>query len=393
MAITWTNGSEVTVLSGGSVYETVVPSDTIDGIDRFDVGGRPSTEALNGYVRSVKFYNKHRSVAQIGKDMVVAGDYAIIGSGQSNMTGPFSDQSTSLNGGEKSGKAVIDAVWTSTRNWIINGATTGTFVRYVSGVAGSDNWWINEVTGDIGMPFQRWMNIAQGASNATFKAIIDVSGESDAGNSSKTDFKAAQLAKFNAMRAVIGNVPVIMVPIGRNTTADYTGYQTIREAQQELASDNPSWIHLAPERFDLPLSDNIHLSDAGNQTMMTRLMRKALSVLGETVSGSVNGPTITGAVRTGTSVAVTISHPTGSTDFTPTSGIEGFVFLDNSTPIGITAAVRTNATTITLTLNSTPSGVETLYCGRNALQTVNTANLVHGNSSQALPLRAAKITL
>lgn len=392
--ITWRNGAEVTVMGGAGVYGTITPSDTIDGIDRFHVGGRNSTEQMTGYVRSLKFYNHYRSIAKMGADMVLSGEYVVICSGQSNMKGAFASQTGSTNGGEKAGIAILDGVWNSTRNWLADGSTTGTSVLYYSGVSTSDSWWYNASTQAIGTPFQRWLNIASACKSGTFKAIIDTSGESDAGQCTKQQFKDGQIAKFTIMRNLIGNVPVILVPIGRNTSSDLGGYQTIREAQQELASENPSWIFLAPERFDLALTDTIHLTDAGYQTMMQRACRKLLSALGETVSGPVNGSTISGASRSGTSVTVTLSHPSGITDFTPTTGIEGFKFFDNTSEISIAAAVRTNATTITLTLNSTPSsGTETLYYGHNSLNAVTPANLVKGNDANTLPLRAAKITL
>ena len=47
----------------------------------------------------------------------------------------------------------------------------------------------------------------------------------------------------------------------------------------------------------------------------------------------------------------------------------------------ITAAVRTNATTITLTLASAPTGVEEFYHGYRALYGVNPADLVVDNEA------------
>ncbi|HRC26917.1 MAG TPA: hypothetical protein PKX87_05750, partial [Alphaproteobacteria bacterium] len=99
------------------------------------------------------------------------------------------------------------------------------------------------------------------------------------------------------------------------------------------------------------------------------------------------------ATRTGTTVSVTIAHDSG-TDLTPSIGIEGFSFFDGTTPIAITSAVRTNATTLTLTLASAPvSGTRTLYYGYDAMVGLNTANVVRDNSPYALPLRAGKISL
>lgn len=387
---TWRNGSEVTLLTNSGIYHSIAPAGTIDGIDRLVLGGRSFTEALNGHIRSVKMYDQYRTVEQMGLDMVLTGERGMIFAGQSNSTGPFSAESGSANGGEKAGITIVDSIWTSTRNWLVNGGTAGTSVLFYSGTSASDDWWYDADTGALGVPFQRWINIARGNANNDIRAIVDISGESDAGNSTVQEFKDAQLAKFAIMRGYVGNVPVVLVPLGRNTSGDLAGYETIRQAQRELAEENPSFIYLAPERFDLALTDTIHLTDAANQTMMQRVMRKTLSALGETITGPVDGSEISDVSRSGTTVTVTLTHPSGITDFTPTTGIEGFVFTDNGTPITIDSAVRTDATTITLTLNSTPSGAEMLYYGQNSLSAVTTSNLVHGNDANALPLRSGQ---
>ena len=59
----------------------------------------------------------------------------------------------------------------------------------------------------------------------------------------------------------------------------------------------------------------------------------------------------------------------------------------------ITAAVRTNATTITLTLASAPTGTETLYYIYDADLSLTAANVLTDNASVSLPLQAAKILL
>lgn len=87
-----------------------------------------------------------------------------------------------------------------------------------------------------------------------------------------------------------------------------------------------------------------------------------------------------------------IDHNSG-TDFTPTTGIEGFVFLDDGVEIPITAAVRTNAALIILTLDSEPTGVEELYYGYGTMSTVDPTNLVEDNATVSLALLSNKITL
>ncbi|MGL6009425.1 MAG: hypothetical protein ACRC1D_08210, partial [Culicoidibacterales bacterium] len=97
-------------------------------------------------------------------------------------------------------------------------------------------------------------------------------------------------------------------------------------------------------------------------------------------------PVITGAVRSTVTVTVTLRHSKG-TDFTPTTGISGFRYFNNSgTEITITAAVRTNATTITLTLASGVAG--TLYYIYGDALSDTAANYVKDNSENTMPLRS-----
>ena len=193
------------------------------------------------------------------------------------------------------------------------------------------------------------------------------------------------------MRARFGNLQIIIQRIGRRTSfANTGGTQAVREVQQELI-DAYSWCHEGPESYDQALFDSVHPDDAAYAVLGPRAARAVAAAMGDTVPGAL-GPRMTGAVRTGTSVTVTVAHDSG-TDFTPASGLDGFSFFDGAAPISITAAVRTNATTITLTLASTPTGVETLYYGYDAMVELNTANVVRDNSALTLPLRAEKIVL
>ena len=395
-AVAWNNGALVTTFAGAGIFKSVIPSGTIDGITRLDIGGRGGSELFHGHILSVKIYNRARTTQQIGQDMVKTGEQVLVFSGQSLAYVHFSAQVGSTNGGEKSGMAIFDGIKTTSRNWLLNGSTSGTSVKYYSATSTDANYWINTETLEKGAPFRRWVALVQGARNGTIRAIVDVAGESDAGNCTVAEFKAAQLAKFQIMSETmgltLGDIPIFISLIGRNTNADYVGYQTIREAGMEMAREY-AYIHLLPEKFDIALegTDGIHTSDAGNIILMPRWIRYILSTLGETVSGAVTGSSISAVSRSGDTVTVTLSHPSGITDFTPTTAIEGFAFLDNTTPITINTAVRTDATTITLTLASTPSNAnQSLYYARNALSAVNTANLVKGNDANTLPMNAAK---
>lgn len=394
VAISWVNGNTFTAAAGACTFGTCTPSGPWVGIDRLYLGCRSFTEMMSGHILSLTFYKQYLTPAQLGKQMVLTGNKIIHTSGQSNMTDWFYAQSLSNNTGQRTAQANIDAFWTATRNMLANGGTVGTSVKFYSATSDDTSYWLNTDTGAFGAPFRRCLTIMQGDTNATIVGLIDTSGESDAGNCTVAEYVAAEIQKFNIIRSVIGNVPVFMVPIGRNTAA-LDGYQTIREADWALAgASNPGYIYRCPERFDLALSDSIHMTDAAAGICADRTTRKMLKVLGEAVVGGVDGPAITNVSRSGTAVTVTLTHD-GGTDFTPTSAISGFRYYNGpdylSTANTITAAVRTNATTITLTLTTNSAG--TLYYGKGSLSVETVANLVKDNSTQTLPLQSSKWTV
>jgi len=176
-----------------------------------------------------------------------------------------------------------------------------------------------------------------------------------------------------------------MPTVGR-TDSDLPNYQYLREMQWALDTAL-SYVYRGPETFDLAKYDNIHLTEAAYTISGTRRGRKVLQVLGNAITGGYDGPSIGTVTRSGVTVTVPIVHQSG-TDFTPTTGIAGFRYFDyTGAEIALTAQVRTNATTITLTLASAVAG--TLYYGYGTVN-VTAANLVKDNTAQAMPLRGFK---
>jgi hypothetical protein len=390
----WRDGSLVTIYNGPSVYWDITLSSSFDAaFNRLDIGSRPFTENIYGHIRAIRFFDKYVNVENAGQYMVQSGDKFFLYTGQSNSSGHFKCpvSGTGQNGGQLAGTIMMDSFWTSTRNWMVDGATEATRIRYQVGDT-PDLFWINEQTGDIGNPLARCLRIAAGAMvNGTCMGIMDHSGESDAGGLTQAEYIAAQNAKFERIFLVTGVVPVYIKSLGRNQASDLSTYRTMREFQRALVASNPTRYKLLPEKTDLLMGDTLHMADASYATSVNRDIRFAMNDLGETVSGPVNGPAVSAVSRSGATVTITLTHPSGITDFTPTTGIEGFVFLDNATPVTISAAVRTNATTITLTLASTPSNAsQTLHYIYNSMFGVNIANMVKGNDANSLPLQAAK---
>lgn len=177
------------------------------------------------------------------------------------------------------------------------------------------------------------------------------------------------------------NLPFIISRLGRGTVAgdDDDDFQAIRNAQRSVA-DTVADVYFI-EAYDLDIPDGTHYSNAAYITHGQRAAQAPLDILGEETYHQ--GPAISSWSRSGTSVTVNLTHR-GGTDFTPTTGITGFRFTDGGTPITINSAVRTNATTITLTLASTPSGAEQLDYAYGANPTIS--SVVVDNSALTLPL-------
>jgi hypothetical protein len=126
--------------------------------------------------------------------------------------------------------------------------------------------------------------------------------------------------------------------------------------------------------------------------MAERNARKMANVFGATLTG-VEGPVMASWSRSGTTITVTIVHD-GGTDISPSTGIEGFHFFDGASEIAITAASKTNATIISLTLASTPTGgSQTLTYIYDEEATVTVANLLKDNAVPSMPLKARFITV
>lgn len=393
--ISW-SASEARMVQGG-ILKSLSLASGMTGVNKLQVGGRNGgNEPLWGHVESVALGRRYKTPSGLGGAMYKSGDILAVGAGQSLMVGHFSSQATGSAGGRDKFIETVGGWFPRKVAVFANGATGGSAACYTSSAS---NYWWKLADGSRGPAFTTFYAAIADAGIAP-TAIFWAQGEADShyigGVTSRANYKAALQAIFADMRANLGDIPVIIQRIGRRT-AGYSntgGIQAVREVQQEMIDEN-SWCHGGSEVYDLGLytgdGQNVHLDDAGYVTAGLRDSRKLLAVLGESIAGA-DGPRMTGASRSGTAVTVTIAHD-GGTDFTPASGIEGFKFFDGSTAIAVTAAVRTNATTVTLTLASAPSGVETLYYGYDDMASLNTANVLKDNASVPMPLRTGKVVL
>jgi len=371
------------------------PADNPAPTTRLEIGCRNGgLDPFSGHIQTISIGDHPINFKDMGEKLSRNLDYSFLGGGQSNMRGYFVSTVGLSDAGQQAFLTQMRLNYPNDDILFANGATSGSaLIR--QNIAPDPRWWYDPETGLFG---DAWTEFERGAHllNRKVNMIFWDQGEADAPQINSTEaraqYKQTLFLLFQKMRGLVGNVPIIIVPIGRRGDSPVgLGVQHIREVQMELDAEY-SYIHLSPEKIDQPLADTVHLSATGYGIMGQRLARKALSIMGQTVTGGVDGARISGAVRSGLNVTVTLQHESG-TDFTPTTGIQGFTFTGGGISIPITNAVRTNATTITLTLGSLPSGQEILYYAYNALSGINTANLVRGNSTNLLPLKAAKIIL
>ena len=397
-AYTW-KSSEYSFVSPVTYLTLTGYTDPTGPYDRLEIGKlHNGSSPFFGGFKSITVYNVHRDVAGLITEMLSANDKAMLVLGQSNGFGAFLSSDGLDNTGQRRGVAVLDAYETSTRNWMINACTNGSALLEEND--GGSGYWLddNGVAGQIYAWGNAWNHaepIIRGWANSAAEISVVIWDQGDGGISlvNPARHKAGLLNIANAVHAITGTIPLLLNMKGRR--GDTTQTQMIRNIYHELDADVVySYIHTSPEVGDLTLSDTVHYAEVnGYDKYYERVIRKGLSIIGHTVTGGVNGPAITGVIRSGTTVTVTIAHDAG-TDFTPTSGIQGFYFYDNATPITVTAAARTNATTITLTLNSAPSsGIETLYHYYSGMNGVSASNIMRDNAANAVPLRSAKITL
>lgn len=383
------------------VNSTTLPTTSLT---RLDIGSQYNGGSpMFGHIDRITLWNKKPAIKDIGPYLVSTGSVGIATQGQSLIDNFRISQVENDNTGEISAVSVMDSFLTSTTstNYMLHGATggSGALKRNTTGGA----WWYDDLTGQWGDAWQTWEDVITTFLNGggTIPIMILDQGQQDASAMEAGTCTPAEWINtwkniiFPRMRTIIGaNTPIIIMPTVGRTDVTGTAYQLLREAQWELASTTPN-CYRGPETFDLPKGsgDPVHLSSAGYTTSAQRSMRKALKVLGYGVTGGIDGPSGVSAVRVGTTVTFTLAHDTG-TDFTPTTGILGFKYLDGSgNNVALSNVNRASSTTITMTLASAVAG--TLYYGYDTLLDAagNYSNLVHDNSAQALPLRGCKISV
>lgn len=381
--ITWKD-DESLIISGGLIATGSYAS-APTGLNRLDLGSRNGgTGPLYGHIQMIDIGTDYLDACALGAKAHKKNDVIVACGGQSLMTGHFNSQEGSSEAGKQRHRSVIGRALPERLCVLANGSTGGSGACKTTH---STNYWWDNATQASGPALDDFYTAMEDAGMKP-TALLWAQGEEDSHHmgvaTSRADYKGALQSIFAAMRERWGDIPVFIQRIGRRN-GGYTntgGVQAVREVQQEMIDEN-AWCHAASEVYDLGLYDQVHLDDAG---YISAAGRNALSILPvfDSAQSTQSGPRIISVGRIGTTITVTLSHDGGS-DFTPASWIEGFVFMDGVSPITINTAIRTDATTITLTLDSTPlSGNETLYYGYDDMAGITPANLIRDNDATAI---------
>jgi hypothetical protein len=381
------------ILSNNALSETV-HGDLGNGMTKINIGSRNAGgNAVDLTVYEAIYIKGVKTLSEISNIAYKSTDFLVAGGGQSLIGGYFSSQADSSNIGQLTFRTNLGNSAGSNAAVFVDGATGSSAA--VRSASNDSNYWVDLSDDSLGSAFTNFYTQVN-AIGLRPNVLLWGQGEQDSFQigveTTQAQYKEALLFIFNSIRSTYGNVQIFIQRIGRRSSFTNTGgVQAVRDVQQELI-DEYSWIHQAAEVYDLGLTDAVHLDNAGYTTAATRTSNKMLSVRGYSVTGSVDGASLVSASRSGTTVTVTIAHDAG-TDFTPTTGIEGFSYFDDGVEVTINSAIRTNETTITLTLNSTPTGEGVVYYGYDAMVGINTANIIKDNSATTLPLQTGKVVV
>ncbi len=395
-AVAWKSGEAFIASSGIKNLQTY--SGDPSGITRINVASRNANgDPMEGYVTSVTIGKTYPSDAALGAYLAKDFDKIIHYSGQSLAVGMFDSNDTGSGGGRINMLEEWADAQPSLDVLVTEGATGGAALLSTSSPSPSTNYFVDPDTGLYDGDGWNDLKTAMMLTGNKGDLFIWDQGEQDShqlgvSEPTKATYKAQLKALFDKIRTIIGARDCLIVPIGRRTSGftNTGGIQLVREAQREVAGEN-AYVYQGPEKYDQALTDGVHLTDASYVTLGGRVGRKALDILGYTTAG-VDGPLVASASRSGTAVTATITHDDGS-DFTIGATGTGFHFFDDGTEISITNSVRASATTLTLTLASTPSGTEVLKVLYDDDASLNTSNIALDNAANAMPLRSGEVNV
>lgn len=348
-------------------------------------------------------------------------------SGQSLHNRMFDDDTSSNGGGSGDGtvgsnsidrvfkpelQAYLDAQYTDGRPnilHVLNVSVSGALLDSAT----ESSWWNNTLNGGIGgagayainanADLQDLIDSLGGIGNVF--AIVEVWSIQNVGQLSQANYikafcgPAYDTGLIAYLRTVSGaGAKLVDVPVGRNSGNSDILTKEMRDNHATVAANVANCI-LSAETADTvrvasadyhPVSVDVSIHGFDR---LTKTEARAVAEAFGCTSVVYKGPECaSAAIVNGTTTTVTLTYPAdaGGTDFTPTTGIEGFKVYDDGVSRAISAAVRTNATTITLT-HAAVTGTRTVQF--EATQgALNRDNMVRDNfGAIAMPLRMSAL--
>ena len=265
---------------------------------------------------------------------------------------------------------------------------------------GSANYRAQTSAGSIGgSPYE--------AEGGPVSAIAWYQGESDASQAARRQaFISNTNAVMDAFAAELGGVPVLYVQLATNTAIEANNnFQSIRERQRLMEAGVPSvnaglgspqprsGYHMVVAH-DLPMTDSVHLSKAGQLVLAERLaLAYREHVIGEAVDGT--GPRLQSISQSGNSIKVDTTR-TINDDDDYGGYFRVYLASDPSVEFAISQIRRDpgDATAVQITLSSTPSGSVLVVYKPPPNRTLDTQILdVVKDASTGLPLPAFGATV
>lgn len=411
--ITWdiTNQKYARIIDGDYYEDTTLVAPLLAmTLTELRIGARNGgSDPLTGYVTYLEFgTGYYLSGPQMGARAASRHSFIAAPGGQSNVKNLFTGAETTTGAGYNAYNVKL----ASLLGGVSFGAClfvdtaeggSGIFKATMAGQSAPENqeYWWDEDTNSPGPELLQWYERI--VSSGIVPDVTDwdqAEAEISRINNPSTPFcttatYTAQLLKiFNWMRSKFPALHIIIHRMGIRTgsyTSTYAGIQTICDIHKSFA-DTYSWCSLGAERFDLALySDGVHYTDAAYAIMGQRYALSHARRMGINVSGGSVGPSLVSATRSGTTVTATISHD-GGTDFTPTTLIQGFKYLDaNGADVALSTISRASATTITMTLASAVAG--TLYYIYDNATISDITKIVKDNGANTLPLQRGSVSV
>lgn len=223
------------------------------------------------------------------------------------------------------------------------------------------------------------------------EGIVWIQGESDgfAGTTEATYNTALTtlISNWRAETNIPSNCPFVISLLGRYDGIICTDaeWETIREAERAVTAAGTN-VYLI-ETFDHAIMNGNHRNALGYSKEARKAAQALLYHLSEVTD--YRSPPIVYTVIDATYIDILITHVLG-TDFTPTTGIEAFSVTGSG--VSVTAAVRTDASTIRLTISGGTSNVTGIFLGYGKQGSLTEANFPRDNAALALEVGTVGLT-